>query len=493
MGRHSVATAAAFLLAAVADAAPPAWIEVRSAHFTVVGDGGDRAARHVAWQFEQIRSGLSGLWPWARIEGRPFLVFAARDEATLRALGPQYWEGKRYRPTSFWTSGRDRRYVALRTDIREPDAVSDNPYQTAYWCYADAVFSGAFPRRLPLWYQRGVAEVMSNTFVREKELHVGRPLRSNLRVLNERPAIPLAEFLAVDRRSPWFTQESRIQLFDAQAWAFVHYLMFGEEGRYAARLDRFNRLLFAGAEEGAALEEAFGKDLRPLFDGMLAYVSRRLFSFAKVALSLDAKPEAFSVRTLSAPEAAVVRGELLVAMGRPVEARALAAEAAAADATLPGPSEIEAALQDRDDHRDEARVAYAKAVDAGSKSAYAHYRLAQLEWRQGGDKALWEKLAARLEASRALDPTSANALSFLAEVRTSLGQADEALALAKRAVELDPGDYYHRLALARVLWSMQLASESIRAAETALEAADDDSERQQVRSFLDFAQRTRQP
>src|SRR5689334_13978332 len=83
-------------LAHAAAAAPAPWVEVKSAHFTVVTDAGEKSGRRTAWQFEQIRSALVQVWPWAKIDtGRPFLIFAARDESTLRTLAPQYWEGKR--------------------------------------------------------------------------------------------------------------------------------------------------------------------------------------------------------------------------------------------------------------------------------------------------------------------------------------------------------------------------------------------------------------
>ena len=257
--RPLVLTVSAVLVAARLGAAAPPWVEVKSPHFVVITNGGDGAGRRTAWQFEQIRSGLSSLWPWAKIDaGRPFVVFAVRDEATLKTLGPQYWEGKRFRPAAFSATGRDRQFVAIRTDIREPDDISANPYQTAYWSYANMVFTNAFPRRLPQWYSRGVAEVMSNTFVREKELHVGRLMQGNIDVMRERAPIPLAEFLSADRSSPWVTQETAVRLFDAQACSLVHYLLFSEKGRHAARVDRFNRLLYEGTAEDVALEEAFG-------------------------------------------------------------------------------------------------------------------------------------------------------------------------------------------------------------------------------------------
>ena len=135
--RLATLTLCAMLAAARSSAGPPTWIEVKSAHFTVITNAGDAAGRRVAWQFEQIRSALSGLWPWAKVDsGRPFVVFAAKDEATLRTLGPQYWEEKRYRPTSFWTtrarvafSSRSgpisgSRARSVRTHTRRPTGVT---------------------------------------------------------------------------------------------------------------------------------------------------------------------------------------------------------------------------------------------------------------------------------------------------------------------------------------------------------------------------------
>ena len=482
-------TVSAVLVAVGLEADPLPWVEVKSDHFAVITNSGERAGRHTAWQFEQIHDALARLWPWAKVDtGRPFFVFAVRDEATLKTLGPQYWEGKRFRPISFWAGGGDRNYVALRTDIPEPDDAGANPYQKAYWSYVAAVFHRSFPQQIPEWYGRGVAEVMSNTVVRQKELHVGRLMQRNLDVIRERAPIPLNEFLSADRRSPWVTQEGRIELFDAQAWALVHYLMFGDDGRHAPKVDRFNRLLHDGVAEDTAVKEAFG-DMTPYYEAMRGYVTRRVFSYARIPVSTGSAPASFGTRNLQPGEAAVLRGEFLVALGRAVEARAFAAEAAKADPALPGPWEIEGSLLDAEGRRDEAKAAFAKAVEAGSKNAYTHYRLAQLEWVPNPDAAQRERLVTRLEAARALDPERAQTLSFLAEALSGQGKHQEAADLAIQAVKIEPAETYHRMALARILWNARQPDEAIRVAQSALPTADTEEEKRQIQQFLDFAAR----
>jgi hypothetical protein len=80
-------------------------------------------------------------------------------------------------------------------------------------------------------------------------------------------------------------------------------------------------------------------------------------------------------------------------------------------------------------------------------------------------------------------------LSFLAEVRSGLGEPEMTLDLAMQAVRADPSASYHRLALARILWNQRRLNDAVRMAESALQAADDENERQQARQFLDFASR----
>src|SRR5262249_21665539 len=72
------------LLSAGLLSAADQWIEVKSAHFTVISDAGQGAARTTAWQLEQIRNVLGTFWPWAHVDlDKPVVAFAVRDEASM--------------------------------------------------------------------------------------------------------------------------------------------------------------------------------------------------------------------------------------------------------------------------------------------------------------------------------------------------------------------------------------------------------------------------
>jgi tetratricopeptide (TPR) repeat protein len=463
------------------------WIETRSPHFVVVSNSGEKEARRIAWQFEQVRSVFRTLWPWGRTDpGRRFVVLAVRDAASLRRLAPQYWEQRGgVRPAGVFVSDAGHDYVALQTDVLEPTEADVNPYGIAYEGYAHMVLNATFPGRLPLWYQRGFAELVGNTVVRAKDVHVGRLIPWHMRTLNERSRLRLRELLAVDRQSPHYTDASRREVFDAQSWLFVHYLAFSANRAHLPRLNRFAVLLAQGREPGQAFAEALGP-LEPLEDGLTDYVTRRLYQYMVVKADLNVEREAFPVRPLPPAEAAAVRAGFHAAMQRPGEARALLAEARQAAPDLPVVSEVEGVLLDAENKREEARAAFARAAELGSRSFYVHHRLAQLLWRPQPDRETLARVAAALKTAVELNPESADAYSFLADTKTQLDQAEEALGLARRAVSLEPGEPRHRLAVARALARAQQHDAARQEAERALAQATETDDRQAAQQLLDW-------
>src|SRR5215510_9031206 len=100
------------------EAGGPRWVEVRSPHFTVYSDAGEKEAGRVARQFERFQVALGTVLPKARLDpGIPILVFAARNEGSLKELLPEFWEKKETQhPAGIFFRGTRRYYIVLRTD-----------------------------------------------------------------------------------------------------------------------------------------------------------------------------------------------------------------------------------------------------------------------------------------------------------------------------------------------------------------------------------------
>ncbi len=71
------------------------WIEVRSPHFTVNTNAGEKEARKIADQFEQIRQMFHSAFGALRVDpGQPIIIVAAKSENTMKLFLPEEWEVK---------------------------------------------------------------------------------------------------------------------------------------------------------------------------------------------------------------------------------------------------------------------------------------------------------------------------------------------------------------------------------------------------------------
>lgn len=465
--------------------APRPWVEVTSPHFTVISDAGEKRAARAAWQFEQVRAVLGRLWPWARLAtGKPVVIFAARDENTMKALAPAFWEVKGgIRPAGVFVTGPDRHYVAVRTDIEEPDSVQANPYYASYWSYVFITLQASFGRELPMWLGRGLSDLFANTIVRDKDIQVGRVIPWYLKELRDQGRLRLQAVLGADYQSRQATREDEARAFDASAWVLVHYLGFGESGANLPKLNQFLELVSKGSDVNAALVDVYGPLDR--LDGTLQnYIDRTMYTYKLIGLDVHVSADGFTARPLAAAEAAASRGMFLAVSRRPAEARRLTQEAAQAAPGLPVSFDVDGMVADLDGQRDAALAAYAKACELGSTNFYSYFRHAQLLWKPTLDRSSLEEMAKLLGTSVKLNPSWAPGYSFLAEVQTDLGEADTALGMARRAIALEPGASSPHGSAARALARLSRLDEAIKEAERALALARTQEERQHAQDLL---------
>ena len=444
-------------------------MEVTSPHFTVISNAGEKRARNMAWQFEQVRAVLQRVWPWATGTGeRPVVIYAAKDERTMRMLAPEFWEGRGggVRAASVFSSAPDAHYISVRTDVRMDD-IDTNPYRSSYWSYVGLTLTSSIPHDLPLWYSRGLSEVFSNTIVRNDDVLVGQILRWHLDRLRDKPPLRLEDLFGATRDSPYMKESDRMNDYDASAWALMHYLTFGSDGANLARFNTFSVAVAQGAEARGALAEAFG-GMRAVEEGYRRYISKSLYMYKKLDLDVDVQQVKFAVRPLAPQAADVAIARYHASTGRPVEARARLATARAASTQDGVVHEIEGLLLDREGKRDEALAAYARATEVGGASYYGEFRFASMSWPRAPDtKEPFPKMEKSLTRALELRPTFAPAHALLANVLLELNRAPEGLAHARQAVALAPYESYHQLSLARVLLSVGKTGEAMAPAQHA--------------------------
>ena len=439
------------------------------------------------WQFEQVRSATSALFSWAKTDlNRPLHIILVKDENSMRALAPKYWEERRsVRPASLWVGGPDANYIGLRADVEVEDRRTLNPYMTAYWSYIDMVLGQSIGSDLPLWFRRGFTEVLSNTIVRDDHVLIGAPIPWQLEILRERPLLLLPKLLTITRQSPEANEASKREVFDAECWAFVHFLMFGDEGARSSKLAAYASLVAAGKDPTASFAETLGP-IEPLQGAFRLYYQREIFSFRRVNIDVSVERERFPVRQLPPAESASLRAMFHAVMRRPVEAGAAIAEARKADPKAAGSYVAEALIADHNDKDAEAKAAFGKAVEFGTTNAYAYYRLASLTWQPNASRETNTEIEQLLTKAVGFNTRYADAYAWLGEVRTYLGNPD-ALGLIRRAISLEPMDAGHRLRAAGVLLRQGKPAEARVEAQAALTLAETDEQRRRAEQLLEAA------
>jgi hypothetical protein len=436
------------------------WVEVKSPNFTVVSNAGENRARNVAWQFEQIRAAIQAGWPWARVQlDRPVIVVAAKDENSMKVLVPGFWEksSRDTRPTSVFGTGASAHYITLRSDVRAEDTQGVNPYVSSYWSYSALTLNEAFNPPLPLWFRNGLAELLSNSIVRDAELQFGRAIPWNVASLQQDARLRLAELVALDSSSPYYTNGATRSRFDAQCWGVMHYMLFGlPDG--PQRVNQLASLLLKGTASTDAIQQVFGS-VEALEQAYLRYQKQPITQYARLKVETNASSKNFPVRTLAPSESSSVHAAVHATYGRPVEARA--AIAAGGATRTAGSYDVEAILLDRDGKRDEAKAAYTRAAELKSENFYTHYRLATMTWTARPDSETLSRMETLLRRSVALNNFFAPSLSLLADTIVQGTTPAEALPLATRAASLDPSSAAARLTLARVLARLDRAGDAV--------------------------------
>ncbi|MBI1749831.1 MAG: DUF1570 domain-containing protein [Acidobacteria bacterium] len=469
---------APFCLAAEKD---ERWLEVRSPHFSVISNADEKLARRAAAQFEQFREVFRAVMPQWRVDsGTPLVILAVKDEKSLKAVLPERWDRKgSARPTGYFLRGLGKDYVALRLD-----AVGDNPYHVIYHEYAHNLMSLNYAV-VPLWLAEGLAEFFGHAVINAREAGIGIPSSGQLWLLRKTNILPLETLFAVDYMSPYYSEETKASIFYAQSWALTHYLMMSGRGARRPQIPEFLHLLAQDVSAAEAATRAFG-DLAALARQLDEYVRQGSYSSLKVPPRAAPDETSYLVRDVPLAESLAVRADFLLHNDRLAEAHKLLADALWLNPDLALANESMGFLLFRHGDRAAAEKWFANAVELDSQNALAHYYHALALAREGEEIGDFDATEKHLRRAIALNPDFAPAYSMLAlAYATQDAHLGDALWLARRAVELEPGDLEHQLRVASVLLRMERVDEAQRIAQRASAAAKTQEDRAAATDFFE--------
>ncbi len=415
------------------------WVEVRSPHFSVVTDAGERRGREVALRFEQMRSIFGTLILRNKVNiPVPLQIIAFKSSGGLRRYVP-LWKGKPVEMAGFYQRGEDRSFIAV-------DLSANEGFRTVFHEYAHLLLDGNYPRT-QAWFDEGFAEYYSTIEIRNKEVEIGRAPPS-APLLLQSSLQPVTALFAVTHDSSTYNESGdRRTLFYAQSWLVVHYLFdTGKLKETGAYFDLVQNQRLPIAE---AIPRAFGVEPKQ-FDRQLsdyAHSSRLVAHTFEAPAGID--EAAYSVTRLDEADAKAVLADLH--LHSPEYAEQAMQEFQAVLQLDPNHAAAHRGLGYaylRKRQFEPAAEHFRRAAELDPSDARVHYYNALLMNLSGFVDDPW---AMKKEAEKAISlaPEFADAYILVAAANAAEGDMNAAIAAATQAVRLSPRNDAYLLNLAQ--------------------------------------------
>jgi tetratricopeptide (TPR) repeat protein len=414
------------------------WTEVKSPHFTVLGDGPDEQPRSVALSFEQARAIFTDALPGMRLDSEvPTVIFATRDVASMRALFGQplrsKWAGSTFGPEGLYIKGEEDDYAIVEMDVRHTQIVATHEY-------IHKLLHLNF-RRLPRWLDEGLAEFFatSNSDGQRVILGIKSERLSYLSVPGD--FYPVDDIIKGRRLNT--------QVFYAESWALVHYMVLGPDMNGGAKLNNFLTLLQKGTDQEKAFQQVFG-DENAFTAEFFKYIKQKSLPAAAVTASIDVSKMPLSVRKLPVAEGRVYLASLDLRR-HDLESARKRLTAALQDQPKNWLGHEQMGFLDFSEGNDEEAVREWNTTLAQNPMAYlALYYKGLVDYRARRDAASAAQFMKVLDDVLAVEPNFALAYLMRSRMLVQMGDINGAAASASKAMNLDSDHAGYILNLAEI-------------------------------------------
>ncbi len=341
---------------------PPAekWLYARVGGIEIISSASEGTTRHLVADFQRFCQALDLVWPDAqRANARLGRLILCGRAGEFQRFAPVPEAGKSPALMSFALREPEHSTIVLDLATRllsganaaqdEVATISANgerelqsagdSYRQLYRTYVRFLLAAAQPRA-PAWFEEGLAQLLMSIQVSDREVVVGQLQDPNETreadgsaislqdldfnaVFKQRRLLPMGKLLEAGHDS----EEARNATgnrWAKQAYAFVHWGLYGDEGRHQKAFVTFLARLAKQPLSEELFQGTFRKNYEQMGLTLLAYVEITSHRIAGVEAEKGYKlPLAvpFELRGATESEAARLAGETLLASGKLERAR----------------------------------------------------------------------------------------------------------------------------------------------------------------------------
>jgi len=428
-----------------AQADGPQWVEVRSPHFSVATDAGEKRGREVAMRFEQMRAVFSTLMTKANVNlPVPLQIVAFRNTKEFKLFAP-LWQGKPTQLSGLFQGGQDRSFIMLDMSV-------ENPWSVVFHEYAHQLMNGILTEQLDPWFEEGFAEYFSTVEVDNKQARVGKAPSNAYLELQQAGMMKIADLFKVRQNSQTYNENSdRRGVFYAESNLLMHYIY---DNRLLPKVTvYFNLTRDQKVPVEDAIQQAFGMSPTQFDKVLRDYVGTGHSIYYTIPTPADIATSGYTAVPLSPADSAAILADIhLHSLDYREKAIEEFQEILKSDVNNAAACRGlgYAYLQKRESRQ--AAEYFRRAAQLDSKDPRVHYYSALLMNGEGvfGDRSRLLEMIKELETAIALDPNFADPYSLLGFAQGMLGDMQEGLANMKKAISLSPRNQWYQFNLAQM-------------------------------------------
>jgi len=399
MGKTFRLFAGAMLAAAPALGAGSGWIALQAPQFGVVSQVSEKETRRWAGEFAQFIDALQQLYAIDDLALPPLTIVLFDRSKGFAPYRPHTESGQAQNVEGLFGRRANWSVIGMAGTRGSRATRRVIQHEAVHW------FFSANTMAQPLWFSEGFAEVFSTFEVKGGKGRWGEAIPEHVAYLNQFGLQPLEAFFSV-RQDDALHGNKR---FYPQAWAFVHYGLFGDRGERQGAFSEFLQRLQVESNV-SAFNSAFGRTYEEVDRALRRYLDGGKYAMAVVDLP-DRSGE-FTVMPASAMQLEFALGRLALVGGNLALAHGHADAVIAYAADRPEGYEIRAQAFMQAGDEPAARSAMALAIERQTQDAGLYQLEAELRLKANIREDDWPDQSLEPAIAREIADTITHSLSL---------------------------------------------------------------------------------
>jgi hypothetical protein len=255
-------------------AADEDWIRLQAPRFGVVSQLNEKETRAWAEEFDEFVTALHQLYNTDDRYLVPLTIVIFKSKKQFSAYCDPTESGQGKNVVGLFANMDDWCVIALPGLRGYKKTRRTIQHEAVHWYLKSQSFDP------PLWLEEGLAEVYSTFEVKRGKARWGLPIQSHVDYLDYKSLQPTREFLRASKDEAL----NELDTYYPQAWAMVHYFMFGNRGENRKTFSVFLSELGRKGTE-SAFESAFGMTYEGFDRDLRSYVGHGRYGIAEIELT----------------------------------------------------------------------------------------------------------------------------------------------------------------------------------------------------------------